>query len=322
MLKISRRRPKKIDLSCYGALGCVHPHSIFNDRVLLFYTPYPPEEKELPYLAVSNDGVSFVPTCNGPLLNRGSWDSHHLADVDVLRAGDRWLLYYAGASLNGEKRVSIGVAEGDGMCEWRKLGIALTHGRVATTPTVIRLGEKYIMYYATYSSRVQAIWAAESVDGVKFEPVGEVLAPFSDWNSLGINHPHASLLGDKVILLFVGYDGRCFSLGYAIMNQGDPYKPVLVREEPLLTARDGLPCRLELMRGLRRRLRYFYSLTMGLANRIPLPWRGLHFYRSSFLTTPDRKILKRDGKALLYVSSYDWLLGIPHIGLYEVLLVD
>ena len=70
-------------LDCSGALGCVHPHPILASTIQLFYTPYPPEEEELPYMATSEDGLNFETRC-GPLISKGSWDSHHLADVDVL----------------------------------------------------------------------------------------------------------------------------------------------------------------------------------------------------------------------------------------------
>ncbi len=314
MISITPLKGSKVKgLSCFRALGCVHPHPILADSVRLFYTPYPPEEEELPYLATSEDGVTFETKC-GPLIGRGSWDSHHLADVDVLFDGNRWLMYYAGASIDGKKRVSIGVASGDGFCKWEKVGLALSHGRIATTPSVIRTDHFY-MYYATLEGGVQTLWVALSEDGISFKPVSRVLSPFSEWNSHGLNHPHASILGDFIILLFLGYDNRCFSLGYALFNVNSPDKPIFVSRKPLLTNRGRLTCRWSHSRitSITRRIyrRWIHAL---------VPWNSLHFYRSAFLTTPDRRVVVEDGRAVMYVSAYDALFKVPSIGVYEVLV--
>ena len=121
---------RQLILPCGRGLGCLHPHAVHNPRdqapYWLFYTPYPPDEAELPYLARSTDGVRFH--CRGvhnPLLERGeygSWDSRHLADVDIIRVGGTWYMYYAGASwVRGTKRVAIGLALSDDGMVWRKV---------------------------------------------------------------------------------------------------------------------------------------------------------------------------------------------------------
>ncbi len=321
-------------LECFNALGCVHPHAIHDGLIKLFYTPYPPDSEELPYLSVSKDGLHFKTACPHPLLTRGTWDSHHLADIDILRGkGDRWYMYYAGASLEGgKKRVSIGVAEGDGRCKWKKLGIVVKGDPIATTPSGLNLDGDYLLYFSVNRDGKYILMGAESEDGIHFKGVREVLGPLSTWNKQGINHPHASIHGNKIILLFLGFDGSCYSLGYALFERDDPFKPVRIKG-PLLSNRSSIFCKLnrtKMYRVLSEKLKYIYSKVKERHHDEPktreifLPfWRGLHYYRSSLLTTPTREVVTFNGnRTLLYVSAYDGLLKIPSIGVTEAILDD
>ncbi len=314
-------------LDCAGALGCVHPHPILDGEYLLFYTPYPPEEKELPYLAKSRDGLRFKEVCKRPLLSLGDWDSHHLADVDVL-GPEPWFMYYAGASVNGGKSVSIGVSVGDGRCMWDKKGIALSHGRIATTPTVVKIYDEFIMYYSTRKDNSTfSLNMAVSSDGISFKTVREVLTPYADWNSNGLNHPHVSIFKEKwLVLLFLGYDGQCYSLGYAFFSLEDPGQPYFVSKTPILSNRESIFCRLWRKSNLKRifnNARLLYA-KLGLPCKIKLPfWKGLHIYRSALLTTPDRRVISfNNGISYLYISAYDGILNVPSIGMYKVRIYE
>ncbi len=321
-------------LECFNALGCVHPHAIHDGLIKLFYTPYPPDSEELPYLSISKDGLHFKTACPHPLLTRGTWDSHHLADVDVLKGrGDKWYMYYAGASFEGgRKRVSIGVAEGDGKCRWEKLDIVMKGDLIASTPSVLNVDGNFLLYFSTVLDGKYILMGAESEDGVHFKGVREVLRPFSAWNDHGINHPHVSIHGNNIILLFLGFDDLCYSLGYALLRKDDPFRPMKVKG-PLLTNRNNVFCKLyknKVYRRVSKDLRYLYSkikkkyLVRRKRGEVPLPfWRGLHYYRSSLLTTPTREVVTFNGnRTLLYVSAYDGLLKIPSIGVTEAILDD
>jgi len=65
-----------LSLNCGDGLGCVHPHAIYVEDeerpFYLYYTPYPPDSAELPFLACSNNGIRFTDECAyNPLIVRG-----------------------------------------------------------------------------------------------------------------------------------------------------------------------------------------------------------------------------------------------------------
>jgi len=336
-------------LPCGKGLGCLHPHIIYNSLdekpYWLYYTPYPPDEAELPYLARSSDGLNF--DCVGirnPLINRGeegSWDDHHLADIDVLQVGNRWFMYYSGASYrSGVKRVAVGLATSTNGIKWEKLEEPVLipderywwergtrHYKGVLCPTVIYLKGKFYMYYESIDSHgLSHIALAESTNGVDFERVGVVLSPKLPWERLGVNHPFIVKYDDKLIMLYVGFDEEHFRLGVAIGNVEDPlhftrYKrpllpgrehPIskLLRRLPLLQKVTSLSIRLIVSKMVRRFTQY----------SIPSPfWNTWYAYRSSLLSTPSRElVLDKENTTLLYVSVYDSISLIPSIGVYRV----
>ncbi len=336
-------KPRRINLYRGAGLGYLHPHAILDDRgiILLYYTPYPPDEAELPYLAVSRDGIAFH-SSSTPLFTRGppgSWDSHHIADVDVISCGDKWCMYYAGAVYHGKrKRVSIGLAVSKDGVHWEKYrgnpimepDAAYSYEKGTDTieavacPTVFRVNGTFYMYYeAVGGDGVPRIALASSSDGIHFQRRGVVLEPAYWWEKGGVNHPHASIVGDKVFLLYVAHDGCTRHLGWAVAPVGDPAqlsrakKPLM--SPPFPTGENCLQKRkiyrlvnVALRGALKRFLDWF-----PYAPPVPF-WRHGSMYRSSLLTTPDRRVVAAKGEVPLYFSAYSLFSRTPSIGLAKI----
>lgn len=113
------------------------------------------------------------------------------------------------------------------------------HGRpFAKDPTVLRFGERYLMYYSMAPSTNQAApkgWAigiAESRDLVQWEKVREIL-PEQPCERNGLVNGKALLLGGKVHLFYNTYgNGRNDALCHATSDDGlrfdrDPSNPIL-----------------------------------------------------------------------------------------------
>ncbi len=339
-------------LSCGRGIGCVHPHPIKlatgkHGFILLYYTPYPPDEAELPFLSFSLDGILFYDKfLSNPLFTRGSqgaWDEHHLADVDIVYYNDLWHMYFAGATyINGIKLVSIGKAVSRDGFFWHKeakpvlvpdLSSPWEKGtssiKAVATPSVIPYRDKLLMYYEGFGSDgVSRILLAESKDGRHFYRIGKVLEPYSYWNKMGVNHPHVSYLDDNYILmLFVGHNGTCYSLGYALFDTYNPYKPIMTSDKPVMSGMTQL-CNTIFKKIMRITRNYSYFVFQKFVRRITNKnintsrlFGFIHAYRSAFLTTPDRKIVLDDKKhAFMYVTLYDSLLQVPSIQLRIVRL--
>ena len=101
------------------------------------------------------------------------------------------------------------------------------HGRpFAKDPTVLRLGERYLLYYSMAPSTNKtapkgwAIGIAESRDLVQWQKVGEVL-PEQDCEQNGLVNGKALLLGGKVHLFYNTYgNGRNDALCHATSEDG------------------------------------------------------------------------------------------------------
>ena len=327
-----------------NAVGVLHPHAVLDtasNTALLYYTPYPPEESELPYLALSKDLRNFEMYSQEPLFGRGeegSWDSHHLADVDVVRAKrGRWLMYFAGASMEGGvKRVSIGLATSSNGLEWDKEGEPVITSQtmglrekgytsVATPSVVVVNGVYYMFFEASRPNGESDLLLAESDDGVEFRNPKILIRSGKERGYKMINHPHASIIapGDEVLLLFLTYDGKCFKLNYAILEELTEPPPISPK---LLMGGCSACCTLlskEIFRKIAYSNRFIYwnfsrLITKKNTNIIKyLP--KYHIYRSSLLTDPERFLWKEnDGTVYLYISAYDAAFLVPDILLYKL----
>lgn len=87
-----------------GTANLVHPTALYFPQGMdgykywLVYTPYPPREDENPVLLRSNDGIHFtaagVPSNPLFLRTQPPYDSKNLADPDIIRVGDTWMMFY------------------------------------------------------------------------------------------------------------------------------------------------------------------------------------------------------------------------------------
>jgi len=343
---------RKLKLPKGEGLGCVHPEVIYfpegylGYKYWLFYTPYPPDHAELPYLVRSNNGIDFTDKgVRNPLLNRGpqdSWDSHHIADVDVLVHNGRWYLYYAGARVrNGVKEVKIGVAYSENGLEWEKYGdnpilepdpdLEWEKGtrdrRDVATPTVIYVNEAFYMYYSALGSDGKVrIGVAVSKDGVHFEKYkrNPVLEPEYEWEGDRVNHPDVILYGDLILLLYIAGTSEQRSLGLAYAKVDNPHDLKKVSEKPIMEPKEDLTSRMlskifNHMPFTLSMLRRLSRILTGNYTKISSPlWYHYSIYRSSLLSNPKRElVLLEEDKTLLYFSCYSSLTKLPSIGVVE-----
>jgi beta-1,2-mannobiose phosphorylase / 1,2-beta-oligomannan phosphorylase len=118
-------------------------------------------------------------------------------------------------------------------------GDATRHGRpFAKDPSVLRLGQRYLMYYSMVPATNKALpkgWAigiAESRDLVNWQKAGEIL-PAQTCEQNGLVNGKALLIGGRVHLFYNSYgNGRNDALCHAVSDDGlrftrDPSNPIL-----------------------------------------------------------------------------------------------
>ncbi len=326
-LSFQRQRGNLITLRKGTGMGYLHPDAhyfvegIDNYRFWLFYTPYPGDSDELPFLMRSNNGVNFTDRgVANPLLRRGpegTWDDHHLADVDVVMVNGTWYLYYAGGHFeNGQKQVRIGVATSNDGKIWTKYrnnpilepdkslwwengyerGQLDGKGSMLQTPAVTYHDGTFFMCYSARDKRgIDHICLATSSDGYRFkkEERGPVLSPKYAWEGFRINHPETVYHNGEFWMYYLGNG----FLGFARSRADTPtiwfkhQKPVLCPRLRLF----GLPL-----------VRDFFPKW--------LLWESGRIYRSSPLTDAESHLVLVHKRIYLYYSAMDTLL-IPSIGL-------
>jgi predicted GH43/DUF377 family glycosyl hydrolase len=244
-IKIIKNSSNPLNIPQYGAEGVVHPdilhftNGLDGFKFWLYYTPYPPESLENPCLVRSNNGVDFTDSgVSNPLIKKGAkgeWDDGHLADVAVLRVNRTWYLYYVGSD-ESKSYQKIGLATStDGKTftknpknpvMWADTSLCFEEGDFLVSPTVTHIGDKYFMWY--FSQGNDSKWRmcfAESSDGERWtkQENNPVLGPTSKpywWDKERIWHGDVVHYSDEYWLLYSGYDGHVFRLGFARSKDG------------------------------------------------------------------------------------------------------
>ena len=260
-IDIKRNSVSPLLLPLYGARGCVHPDVLYfpegerGYRFWLYYTPYPPQDKEFPVLVRSNDGINFTDRLvDNPLLmpSRWGWDSEYLADQDVIRiAPDRWIMYYAG----NHKIQQIGAAISSDGIEWKKIranpiiskkmwekytGLKLAKNIRCPAAIWDSVNKKVYLYFTARHDGIEEVFMGVSYDGINFKINPEAalkVGGHGDFDAGAIHHVDVVQYKDFAVLIYVG-SPKCYSseapyaLGMAISS--DKVKWHKISQNPFL----------------------------------------------------------------------------------------
>jgi hypothetical protein len=106
-------------------------------------------------------------------------------DPDVIRFGDRYLMYY---TIRTADCLAIGIAAGDDLDQWERVGEVLPETEIerkgVVAPAALVHGGRVHLFYASYGTgRRDAICHAVSEDGLSFQrdPSNPIFRPEGDW---------------------------------------------------------------------------------------------------------------------------------------------
>ena len=185
---------------------------VSGDEILYWYEAGDPLRIAL---ARSRDGRNWI-RYGAPVLPvgpRGSFDERAVADSTVIRAGDRFYLFYLGQ--DRARRQSLGVARSPDGINWEKLrsNPVLEPGGPGSfdenglgEPAVWTSGGRWWMLYTGRAKdERRRLGLARSSDGVKWERVpGFTIAGERPWDSQVVCDPSVEKLPDGSIRVWFG----------------------------------------------------------------------------------------------------------------------
>jgi hypothetical protein len=192
-------------------------------------------------IAVSeDDGASFRRLYQGPVLDRTAQEPHMAVTPAVIKEGSLWRMWYISGLrwVDVEDRYEpvyvIKYATSEDGIAWHRPNhqcIAQAHELEAFShPTVIKRGDRYLMWYSYRHSRdyrdgagSYRIGYAESADGVDWVRMDKVngldVSP-SGWDSTMTCYPSVVVVDGQIMMIYNGNGFSQTGIGYAILEDG------------------------------------------------------------------------------------------------------
>ena len=185
---------------------------VFGDEILHWYEAGDPFRIGL---ARSRDGKNWTRHSDPvvPLGSRGTFDERAVADPYVIRAGDRFYLFYLGQ--DRARRQSLGLARSADGVIWEKLRSnpilesgapgAFDENGVGEPAVWTSGGQWWMLYTGRDKGERRRMGLAHSVDGVRWERVPNfVIAGMNAWDSQVVCDPSVEQMPDGTIRVWFG----------------------------------------------------------------------------------------------------------------------
>jgi len=184
-------------------------------------------------LAVSEDqGETFHRLFKAPIMARSEFDPWMVSTPFVLKEGEHWRMWYL-SGLKWDEGVKnphsyyhIKYAESTDGIHWQRDGLVcidLCEGETnIASPTVLKEGDMYKMWYSYVAGRGYRIGYAESLDGYawtrKDGEVGIDVSP-SGWDSQAMAYPYVFVHNGGKYMLYCGNNFGKEGFGLAIAGE-------------------------------------------------------------------------------------------------------
>lgn len=217
----------------------------YKDKVYMYHIGWNPSTtvhtRNSIGISVSTDnGWTFNRLYDGSILDRTKDEPYYTGAVDVKCENGLWRCWYTSGSewkiINNRPEIfyHIKYAESNNGIDWERNNIdcILPKDEFEATarPSVLKLKEKYIMFYSRRSlvdfrmnpKNSYRIGYAESEDGIKWKRMDDRIqfgpSGGNDFDSNEIAYPYVIQIKDKLVMFYNGNDFGKTGFGYAIFE--------------------------------------------------------------------------------------------------------
>lgn len=221
----------------WDSLNVYDPSVLRNgDTYMMWYTGSDGSGSTAIGLATSPDGITWTKHPGNPVLTSSqTWDAARVANPDVIFDGATYHMWYTGVNASGISRIGHATSA-DGVA-WTKdvdnpvltVGAGGTwEGEDVNTPSVVRVGSAYHMWYTGYDGSYSRIGHALSSDGTVWtkDPTNPVIdvGKVGDWDWLNAYSPDV-VVADG--LFYLWYSGEtlpeAWETGLAMSVDGEAW---------------------------------------------------------------------------------------------------
>jgi hypothetical protein len=234
----------------WGSLGTFDEHGIMpssvvqhDNKIYLYYSGWQ-RAVGVPYnnytgLAISEDGgITFKKHSESPIIDRNNKELYSATSPCVIKDNDKWRMWYCSGTnwhtINDklEHTYDIKYAFSDDGYTWTQTGkvcIKQDHEFEAITkPAVIRIGNKYHMWYCYRGStnfrkgeesyRIGYATSANATDWKREDGKSGIEKSKFGWDSMMIAYPEVIKINEKIVLLYNGNSFGTEGFGYAELS--------------------------------------------------------------------------------------------------------
>ncbi|HPQ39495.1 MAG TPA: hypothetical protein PLV45_03905 [bacterium] len=190
-----------------------------------------------------NPRFELVHYPDAPILTPGfqhPFDTHGVADPELVWDGTAFRLYYTATGSDDVLRIAV--ATSGNLMDWTAGGVVLepapdTFDRDGVSdPDIVKVGDRYHMYYTARSANWKYIARVSSGDGFQFDSTRRiVLGPSfkqERFDFLGVGEPSVIYQNGVYQMMYRGFDTSVWwRLGLAISADGAQFTRILQDEE-------------------------------------------------------------------------------------------
>lgn len=231
--------------SMFDVGGIIQPKVIFDENVYkMWYSNEANNGVHSIGYATSIDGFNWYRKVDKPVLNPGStgkWDSYGVSLGAVYKENGAYKMYYTGnPTHDGPYQIGLAVSS-DGI-NWTKNPEPVLYAdslfeTFVSASEVIKLDNKYYMYYSTVVSNKRVVALALSDDGIKWRRYSQnpILSVTKQWEGNGAYYPSVIKTHNKFIMVYQNSYDAATAFGFATSTDGimwtkDSQNPIFTKD--------------------------------------------------------------------------------------------
>lgn len=232
--------------STFDIGGIIQPKVIFDENMYkMWYANEANNGVHSIGYAVSSDGFNWNRKVDKPVLSAGStstWDSYGVCLGAVIKENGIYKMYYSGTPTH-DGPYQIGLAVSTDGINWTKNKQPVLYADSLREPfitasEVIKLNNKYYMYYSSSINLKKVVCLAFSDDGIKWLRYfnNPILTATEQWEGTGTYYPSVIKNNNQFLMVYQNYHNLKSAFGIATSADGivwtkDAKNPIFTKDD-------------------------------------------------------------------------------------------